>query len=71
MSHLKLVVDNTNIVPKQPFSEPVVTTRDEMVELRSGFDQWMEGQSIKLGEELKPIIGRLDCGRSVFGEDRE
>ena len=39
---VKLVVDNTNVIKKQPFRQRIVVTRDEMKELRNGFDKWME-----------------------------
>lgn len=42
---LELIVDNTPVVPVQPFDNPIVVTRDDMKELRSGFDEWMEKQS--------------------------
>lgn len=39
---VKLVVDNTNVIKKQPFRQRIVVTHDEMKELRNGFDKWME-----------------------------
>lgn len=42
---LELIVDNAPVVPVQPFDNPIVVTRDDMKELRSGFDEWMEKQS--------------------------
>ena len=42
--YLELVIDNTLVVPEQPFNEKVVVTRDDMKELRAGFDAWLEEQ---------------------------
>lgn len=42
--YLRLVVDNTNVVPEQPFDDPVITTRDDMSDLRSMFDYWLKNQ---------------------------
>ena len=43
-SHLKLVVDNCLVVEKQPFKQPVIVTRDQMSELREGFEEWFKCQ---------------------------
>jgi hypothetical protein len=41
---LKLVVDNTPVVRKQPFKQPVIVTKGEMTKLRSGFEEWLKQQ---------------------------
>lgn len=43
---LKLVVDNTPVVEKQPFKQPVNVTRDDVNDLRADFDEWMRSQGI-------------------------
>ena len=40
-NELRLVIDNTNIITDQLFSQPMFVTRDEMKKLREGFDEWM------------------------------
>lgn len=41
---LCVVIDNTNLVPEQPFDHPIITTRDDMDKIRVNFDKWMENQ---------------------------
>ncbi len=40
-SKIRLVIDNTNIIKKQSFKQPIVVTRDEMKHLRQGFTKWL------------------------------
>ena len=43
-SKIRLVIDNTNVIKKQPFKQPVVVTRDELKHLRQGFTKWLNEQ---------------------------
>lgn len=54
--YLRLVVDNTNVVPKQPFEQPIITTRDDMEELRSMFDEWLNKQGELNQNDNRPIF---------------
>ena len=46
---MKLVVDNTLVVPIQPFDVRVIVTRDDMNELRRGFNDWLNTLEPKEG----------------------
>lgn len=54
--YLRLVVDNTNVVPNQPFEQPIITTRDDMEELRSMFDEWLNKQGELNQNDNRPIF---------------
>lgn len=61
MSHLKLVVDNTNLIEAE-------VDPKEMEQLRAGFDDWMDQQTAELGklnEDLTEITARAEAGKSI------
>lgn len=47
---ISVAVDNTPIVPQQPFADPIEVTQDELQEDRDMFDKWLDDTTISRAE---------------------
>ena len=60
---ISVAVDNTPVVPKQPFAKPVKVTQHELQQDREMFDKWLDNTTISRGEFeqwLKDELKRTD-----------